>query len=209
MKRYSDDQVRKILELRKTERYSYHALGRQTGIPSTTIRNWCAVVDGGNKWDTLIATNERKRQEYRRSETYVINSINLLEKEPLKLLVALLYWCEGSKYPSSTAVTMVNSDPSLIKTFLRLLRAAFELDESKFHVHLQIHTTHDFAKIKRYWSKLLSIPASQFMRPTVTKPNGGKHRNQYFGTCTLKYQDYRILLKLMGIYEAFANKIVQ
>jgi len=176
------------------------------GVPETTIRSWCMNFDDGTKWDTLIINNERKRQEFRKSEIKVVNSIGLEDKDRNKLLTALLYWCEGSKYPASTAVTMVNSDSKLMRTFIHLFRKAFELDESKFHVHLQIHISHDYQKTREYWSSLLHIPEAQFMKPTITKPKGGKHRNQYFGTCTVKYADYRILLKLMGIYEAFAKK---
>lgn len=206
MRRYPDELVKKARALRKKNRYSYKALHRLMGIPETTIRNWCMSFDDGTKWDTILASNERKRQEFRQSEIGIVNSINLSDKEKIKLLTALLYWCEGSKYPSSTAVTMVNSDPDLMKTFIHLFRHAFVLDELKFHVHLQIHTTHNHKKIREYWSKLLHISENRFMKPTITKPKGGKHRKEYFGTCTVKYQDYRILLKLMGIYEAFAKK---
>lgn len=207
MKRHSDKFIQEIIALRQRERYSYALLSRKTGIPSSTIRNWCAGIDQSSKWDTLIATNERKRQDYRGSEKSVVDGMNLSDAEKTKVFVALLYWCEGSKYPSSTAVTMVNSDPELMKTFVQLLRRAYDLDESKFRVHLQIHTTHDFTKIRAYWSNILQISSSRFIKPTVTKPNGKKHRSQYLGTCTVKYQDYRILLKLMGIYEAFAKKV--
>lgn len=206
MKRYSDKLVQKAVSLRKKNRYSYKVLHRIMGVPETTIRSWCMEFDDGTKWDTILANNERKRQEFRQSDIGVVNSISLSDQEKIKLLTALLYWCEGSKYPSSTAVTMVNSDPELLRTFIHLFRKAFVVDELKFHIHLQIHTTHDYGKIKEYWSQLLHIPETQFMKPTITKPKGGKHRRQYLGTCTLKYSDYRILLKLMGIYEAFARK---
>lgn len=194
--------------MRKKERYAYALLSRKTGVPSSTIRNWCAGVDQSSKWDTLIASNERKREALRRSEAHVADRVRAAGKDEAKLMASLLYWCEGSKYPSSTAVTMVNSDPELMRTFVRLLRSAYDLDESKFHVHVQIHTTHDFEAIRKYWSTLLNISPAQFMKPTVTRPNGKKHRGMYMGTCTVKYQDYRILLKLMGIYEAFAKNIV-
>lgn len=208
MKRYADNFIRKVVALRQKEHYSYALLSRKMGIPSSTVRNWCVSLDQVSKWDTLILSNERKRQEFREADRDVVEKYDLADKAKAKLVVALLYWCEGSKYPSSTAVTMVNSDPELMKTFVRLLRRAYELDESKFHVHVQIHTTHDFEKVREYWSKMLQIEPSRFIKPTITRPNGKKHRNEYLGTCTVKYQDYRLLLKLMGIYDAFAKKII-
>jgi hypothetical protein len=191
--------------VRKELRYSYAHLQRATGIPSSTIRNWCAADHVGTKWDTLINTNERVRQELKSSEVPVIKKVYNFTGEYAKLYSALIYWCEGSKYPASNAVTLVNSDPNLLRFFITLLRRAFTLDESKFKVHLQIHTTHSYVKTSRYWSKLLQIPVRQFIKPTTTSPKGKKHRVHYFGTCTLKYQDYRLLLKLMGIYEGLIN----
>lgn len=207
MRRHAYDFIQKVVALRQKERYSYALLSRKVGIPSSTVRNWCVGLDKGSKWDTLIRSNERKRQEFRAADKYVVKKYDLSDTTKAKLMVALLYWCEGSKYPSSTAVTMVNSDPELLRTFICLLRRAYELDESKFHVHVQIHTTHDFEKVREYWSNVLQIEPSRFIKPTITKPNGKKHRSEYLGTCTVKYQDYRLLLKLMGIYDAFAKKV--
>ena len=88
------------------------------------------------------------------------------------------------------------------------MRKGFILDESKFSVHLQIHDTHNFEKIKSIWSKELNIPESKFLKPTITTATGKKHRaTTYIGTCNLNYRDYRLQLKLIGLYEAFVNKL--
>jgi len=129
-----------------------------------------------------------------------------MKRYPDKLVKKAIALRKKNRYPSSTAVTMVNSDPDLMRTFIHLFRRSFVLNEAKFQVHLQIHTTHDYKQVRDYWSKLLHIPECRFMKPTVTKPKGGKHRKEYFGTCTVKYHDYRLLLKLMGIYEVLAKK---
>lgn len=207
MKRYNIEDIDRIRELRKNYRYSLAELSRQTGIPNTTIGHWCRGDSVQTKWDTLRATNERKRLVYKISEINVIEKIKGIDSDLAKLLVALLYWCEGSKYPASNSLTISNSDSQLLFTYILLLRKAFELDEKRFHIHVQIHTYHDFRKVKQYWSKLLNIPETQFIRPTITRAKGKKHRNNYHGTCTLKYQDYRLQLKIIGIYEEFADKI--
>lgn len=209
MKRYSEQEIDKIKLLRRINAFSFSHLGRITGIPQTTIRNWCYDEKVHTKWDTLRATNERRRQEFRDSELNSLSILADIQKDLAKVLAAIIYWCEGSKYPATNGMVLVNSDAGLLRTFISLLRKAFPLDESKFRVHLQIHDTHDFEKLKKYWSETLSISPSLFIRPTITSANGKKHRNSYFGTCSLKYGDYSLQLKLIGLYEAFTRKIIK
>jgi len=208
MKKYQDEEIEKAKKLRNKHNYSFATLQKITGIPATTIRNWCKDDFLGTRWDTLLISNERKRQKIKLSEIKSVNSFKRINKKTAKILAAILYWCEGSKYPSTNKMDLTNSDPKLLKIFLKLLRTSFNLDESKFRVKLQIHDTHDFEKIKKYWSKILSIPQSQFMKPTITKPTGRKHRKEYFGTCTVRYHDYKLQLKLIGIYEEFAKNLL-
>ena len=129
-----------------------------------------------------------------------------ISSDTAKLYSALLYWCEGSKYPGSNAMSLANSDPVLLRTFVTLLRKGFILNESKFRIHLQIHSNQDYEHLKRYWSDQLKVSVTQFIRPTITLPEGKKHHPAYYGTCTLKYQDYSLQLRLIGIYEDFARK---
>lgn len=206
MKRHPDHAIEKARELRRKERYSFAQLQRITGIPATTIRNWCASDVLGTKWDTLLITNERKRQALKSSEKNLVQSINKIDSITAKIYASLIYWCEGGKYPACNKIEFANSDPQLQKFFITLLRKAFNLEESKFRIHVQIHDTHDFEEIKKFWSDLLNIPQSQFIKPTVTKMRGGKHRREYLGTCTVRYMDFRIQLKLIGIYEEFAKR---
>ena len=43
-------------------------------------------------------------------------------------------------------------------------------------------------------------------KPTTTRPSHKMKRRRYFGTCTIKYFDVSLLLNLVGLYEAFAQK---
>jgi len=131
-----------------------------------------------------------------------------MNKNQAKFITAILYGCEGAKYPASNAVSFSNSDPNLILVFLKLLKKSFNLDKKKFSVHLQVHTNHDYRDLRKFWANLLNLPETCFMKPTIREPRGKKHRNNYMGTCTLRYRDYRVQLKLLGIFEAFIRKLV-
>lgn len=207
IKRYQDSLIKKIRRVREREKLSFKELERRYKIPDSTIKNWCKGTVG-TKWDYLIVNNERRRKEIKGSELSCVPRIDRLNKEQSKFLASLLYGCEGSKYPAQKGVAFANSDPELIITFLQLIRKGFELDENKFSVHLQIHTTHNFEDLRKYWSDLLALPKKCFIKPTITVPRGGKHREVYLGTCTLRYYDYRIQLKLLGVFEKFLESFV-
>ncbi|MBI2029251.1 hypothetical protein HYT02_02460 [Candidatus Gottesmanbacteria bacterium] len=205
MKRYSEDFIKKVREIRRKEGLSFVELGKRFKMHSSTMRNWCHDIEG-SRWNTLIKSNEKKRQEIKNSELSVVPNVKSIGNKQAKLIASILYGCEGSKYPAHSGVAFANSDPQLILSFSKLLKKAFVLDTDKFSVHLQIHTTHNYNELKKYWSKLLDLPEKCFIKPTIKEPRGGKHRNGYIGTCTLRYRDYRIQLKMLGIFEKFTKK---
>lgn len=63
-------------------------------------------------------------------------------------------------------------------------------------------------RAEKVWFKLLALLEERFYKPTVKAPKGRKHRKVYMGTCTLNYWDYRIQLKLLGIFERFIKQTV-
>jgi len=201
-KRYSDDQVAKVKELRLAEKLSFRELGKRFNISSNTIGTWCRGPVG-NRWDSIIKSNQRKREQFLSMDLKIVPKVESINRNQALLLAGLLYGCEGSKYPANVGVSFANSDPLLVFTFLRLLRKAFDLDKNKFSVHLQVHTTHDYSKMRKYWSDLLEISEDQFIKPTITEPKAGKHRSVYLGTCTLRYRDYSVQLRLLGVFGQF------
>ncbi len=122
-----------------------------------------------------------------------------------KLLCSLIYWCEGTKSPKAGA-TFINSDPSLIKQFLSLLRSSFEIDERKFHPCLHLHSYHSKAKQLDFWSGITNIDRSQFIKPYV-KPNTEKRiRIGYPGCLSVKYHSNDLARQLLAIAKAFLGK---
>lgn len=203
MRFYSDKIVKKIRKLRKEKGLSLDKLEKKFEIQSSTISRWIQDINSNNP---IFLSAQRREQEARHRYVNLVN-VNHLSIRQAKLLCSLLYWCEGSKYPSSNTLAFSNSDEILITTFLFLLRRAFKIDENKLRVHLQLHTTHRKEEITNYWSKLLGITKDKFYKPTVTKPTHTMKRLNYKGTCTIKYHDVKLLLGVMGIYESLADKI--
>ena len=89
----------------------------------------------------------------------------------------------------------------MMKFFVTLLRIGFDLDETKFRVHLQLHSTKNIQDSLNFWSNLLQLPSQKFWKPTITTPKNKMKREKYHGTCTLRYHDVKILFEIMGIYK--------
>lgn len=120
-----------------------------------------------------------------------------------KLLCAMLYWCEGEK--TTVSIAFVNSDPLLIKTFLRLLRLAYKLSENKFRVVVHLHSYHNEEKQKKYWSKITNIPLGQFHKIYWKKNSGKSIKKNYPGCISVRYYDHRIAKDLMQLWQLFGN----
>ena len=206
MIRHPDYLIKTVRSIRQTERLTYSQLSKKFSIPSGTIRNWCHV-DGLSRKDALTKMYQARRDLLKTSELLCVPNINLLPKNQAKLFAGILYGCEGAKYPASNRVDFTNSDPLLMATFYKLLIKGFSLDNQKLCVRLQIHTNQSYKQLKKFWSNTLNLPNIKFMKPTITSPLGGKHRLIYYGTCSLRYNDYRLQLKLLGIFEKFIGSI--
>lgn len=126
------------------------------------------------------------------------------QKEEMKAMCSLLYWCEGNK--NSNTLQFTNSDPLMVTAFLYLLRKSFNIEERKFRVCLHLHDYHDENKQKKFWSKLMEIPETQFIK-SYRKPHTGKNKRKgYPGCVSLRYHDYKIANELEIIYKLFAEK---
>jgi predicted transcriptional regulator len=204
MVRYRENLIKRAIKMAVEKELSYKEIGRKLGVSDSTVSIWCRDVKGSNP-RTYVKNSKNLRELIKKSEQVVFKNFRVTNNLA-KIFCGIIYGCEGSKYPASNCVAFTNSEPGLVKSFVNLLRISYKLDESKWRVHLQIHSNQDFARLATYWSKLLKVSVSRFYKPTITVAKEGKHRTGYCGTCTVKYYDYKLQLKLIGVYEQFMRK---
>lgn len=200
MKFYGKEIVEKARLARK-KGLSLRTIEKQLDIPNSTISKWVRDI----KSDNLFYKKARLLEEKNKNTSIYLLKKYKVNKDSAKILLSLLYWCEGSKYPSTNCVAFSNSDPSMMETFIKLLRKGFDIKEEKLRVRLQLHYIHNIKKENNFWSTLLKIPLNQFGKPTITIPNNKRKRLKYRGTCTIKYYDVKLLLQITGIYERFSS----
>ena len=117
-----------------------------------------------------------------------------------KIVLGVLYLSEGSKTLRG-CVTFGNSDPKIISLFLRLFRNSYSLDESKFRCTVQLRADQNTKFLEGYWSKITSVPRSQFYKSRVDPRSVGKLtlKKDYKGVCKIDYFSANLLYELMSI----------
>lgn len=140
------------------------------------------------------------RKKVRKSFKNVCPSISVA-----KIHCALLYWCEGGKTKNS--VHFSNSDPALVRTFPKLFREAFSVDESKFRIIVHLHEYHDKQKQEEFWSQVCGIPLDQFTKQFTKKNTGKRKKLDYPGCVAVKYYSSLVLYELKEIYRQYAERL--
>ena len=99
--------------------------------------------------------------------------IGQLNDREILIAGAIAYWCEGVKnkpYRRTDRVAFMNSDPRLIRFFLRFLEAA-AIGREDLVYRVQIHETADVEAAQRFWLDVTQANPSQFRRATLKRHN--------------------------------------
>jgi hypothetical protein len=99
--------------------------------------------------------------------------IGQLNDREILIAGAIAYWCEGVKnkpYRRTDRVAFMNSDPRLIRFFLRFLEAA-AIGREDLVYRVQIHETADVEAAQWFWLDVTQAHPAQFRRPTLKRHN--------------------------------------
>ncbi|MCG2714006.1 MAG: hypothetical protein L6308_04095 [Candidatus Omnitrophica bacterium] len=126
-----------------------------------------------------------------------------IAEEKLKIAGIMLYWAEGTSKGNS--VDFVNSNPKMIKIFLRFLREICGAKEERLRVYLYGYSYQNVNSLKLYWHNLTKISLKQFTKPFIRKgnPNLSK-RKLIYGLVHIRYNDK----KLLGIIDNWIKDFV-
>jgi hypothetical protein len=213
---YPSSMRHEAIKLRKRG-YSLKELSKRFGVVKSTIALWTEDVVMDEKAERRLLTVIRRGQfvsaQNKRARTkatedrYFKEAQEEIKSNPNynKIVCAMIYWCEGGKN-AKYSVAFTNSDPKLVRTFLKLLRECFVLDESKFHPCIHLHSYHSPEKQLDFWSKVTDIDKQQFIKPYL-KPNTGKRIHEdYQGCISLRYFNNDLARQLMAVAKAYLSQ---
>ena len=107
----------------------------------------------------------------------------------LSIVVAMLYWGEGSK----KVCEFINSDGNMIQIYLRVIREILGVSEDRIRPTLRIFTGMSENKILNYWANVTRVPKSRFL---VRLNDGGTKGNTQYGLCRITVRKGHYFLKL-------------
>lgn len=176
----------KARELRE-QGMAYHEITAKLGVSKSSVSLWvrdlprperlsygeCAkrqAVGVAAYWSGERRRRTAARQAIRASEERAIGPLS--ERETV-ITGAIAYWCEGTKskpYRRSGRVVFINSDPRLIKFYLRFPRSV-GVEQDQLSFRLSIHESADVPAAHDFWLTVTQADPTQFHRPSIKRHN--------------------------------------
>lgn len=184
--RAKDELHGRARELR-AEGHDYEEIAAALGVAKSTVSAWVhdmpwpdrlsyeecrqPSVEGSRQfWAAERPAREARREAARTAAAAEIGAPSARE---VLIAGAIAYWCEGSKskpHQLRERVTFINSDPGLIKFFLRFLHEA-GVDAAQLRFRVQIHESADVTAAERFWLGVTDAEPTQFHRATLKRHN--------------------------------------
>lgn len=213
----------KAIELRKRGK-SYHEISKQLGIPKSTLSDWLRDLPWSQELRSkLNEKNSTKNPQriknlqttlkkkwgtwHQQCREEAIKEFPVYRDNPLFVAGLMLYWGEGDKKLSNSVVRLSNSDPELIKIYYRFLTRILNVPVEKTTAHLILYPDLVDSVQKNFWSKISTIPLTQFRASTTIKGKQPKHRLSY-GICIIQVSSRELkekMIKWIELYHEYAN----
>jgi transposase len=185
--RAKDELHEKARELRAAGR-TYDEIAAELGVSKGSVSLWVRDMprrgrlsyeefrkrnsEGVAKyWAAEWRVREARRQQISDSAAAQIGQLS--DREVL-IAGATAYWCEGTKSKPygrrKDAVVFINSDPGLIRLFLRFLAVA-GVTPDRLICRVHIHESADVEGAQQFWQEMTGLPEDQFRLPTLKRHN--------------------------------------
>jgi len=205
----------KAIKLRQ-EGKTYPEIEQQLSISRSTLSGWLGKLELSKKAQKRIQIRKEKhlhearalaclhhrnvrfkRIEQIRTEVAArVKNIDINDRTHKEIALAFLYLGEGFK--SSHETGMGNSDPKLLRFFIHALKEIYGLDEHKIYCELHLRADQNENKMKRYWSRQLHIPLTQFKYVYKDPRTKGKPTyKSYNGVCSVRGASVDIQRRLL------------
>lgn len=155
-----------------------------------------------------LPSETRRIQFLRSPRSYEKIDLQTRNDQELWCAGLMLYWAEGAKRYKHT-VDFANSDPKALIMFIAFLRKLYKVREDKIRIYLYCYSNQNLANIIEYWSKLLTVPSSQFSKPYVRKNfNPDKIDLMPHGLVHIRYHDSRLLVQILEDIDIMYHRIM-
>ncbi|MBI2035856.1 MAG: hypothetical protein HYT12_04245 [Candidatus Liptonbacteria bacterium] len=186
------------------EHLSMDQIAKRLGMGPSGVRYW--LDKAGIKSRSISeAINILYTNKFGKKQFILKNHLSRND-ERLKVAGIMLYWGEGSK--TNNSVKFANSDPAMIKVFLKFLRTICGISERRMKALIHMYPDLNEEKLLEFWSKVTKIPKTNFYKSFVHGGKGGTYKNKsIYGTLAISYCDKLLLKQILAWIEEYRIKL--
>jgi len=188
--------VRKMYE---TKNLTVEQISKQLGLSFWKVYSFMNKNNISRRDKALASFNANKSKPQ-----FKIKRSLTAEDNGLKIAGLMLYWAEGTFLGNT--VDLANSNPEIIKIFLRFLRKICGIKEERLRIYVYGYHDQDISELMHYWSNITEVPLTQFTKPFIRK--GHVHasgRILRHGLIHVRYSDKRLLCSLKSWLDEFVS----
>jgi len=120
----------------------------------------------------------------------------------------MLFWAEGAR--NRNAVRFSNSDPAMIRLFMRFLTDACGVDRSRVTLVVQCYTDNGLTaeEVENFWLRTCALPRENLRKTEVdkiSKASKRKVRRLLHGVAHLRVGDTALSMRLHGAIQGFSG----
>lgn len=151
------------------------------------------------------AQTNRQNAQAQRLEYQETGRQKAREMRPLHIKGCMLYWAEGAK--SKNIIHFVNSDPNMMKLFMRFLREELEIDDKivSLQLHCHSHDPDTHRDMKIYWSSILNLPIECFQKVQVKKGSTTRKNRLENGICAIRISRTEFVMHIYGAIQEYGG----
>lgn len=121
-------------------------------------------------------------------------------KKAAKLVLSALHLGEGSKNRRGS-MQFGNSDPGIIKLFMKLMRECYPIDETKFRCTVLCRADQNTNGLERFWQHATGISKKRFYKTRIDRRTIGRpsRKLDYKGVCVINYLSASVYYDLLTL----------
>lgn len=210
-------QARKL----RQQGYSLKEIAAKLNVAKSSVSTWCRDIELTEKQRKRLA--DRKGAPRAHHKGALTNKLKWRKKRRafqeqgreqarngdwLHLAGCMLFWAEGSK--KRIEVEFVNSDPEMMKLFIRFLRESLQVPEHKINMRVICYLGQGMeqAEIELYWQNLLNLSPEQMNQTTINnRPSSSKQKGRIlkYGVCHLRVFSVKFTQRIFGAIQEYGG----
>lgn len=119
----------------------------------------------------------------------------------------MIYWGEGNKL-SKYRCGIANTEPRIIKIFIRFLREIGKIDEDKIKVWILLYPDLNDDVCKKYWAETIGLKQNNFSNSVIIQGKS-KVRRLNYGVCNVGFHARYFKEKMLTWLQLVADDLTE